>query len=49
MNGLMLILGVMWVESEQKLHLKVGCSNLGPVRDSAVYPTTAVASIGVNA
>ena len=22
-----------------KLHLKVGCSNFGPVRDTTVYPT----------
>ena len=30
-------LGFLWVESEQKLHLKVGCSNFSPVRDLDVY------------
>ena len=40
-NGLMLIayLGVLWVESEQILQLKVGCPNFGPVRGLAIYPT----------
>ena len=39
--GLMLIayLGVLWVESEQILQLKVGCPNFGPVRGLAIYPT----------
>ena len=32
-------LGVRWVESEQILHLKVGCLSFGPVRGSAIYPT----------
>ena len=35
----MLILKFLWVESEQKLHLKVDCSNYSPVRDFAIYPT----------
>ena len=30
-------LGVLWVESEQKLPLKVRCSNFCLIRDSAVY------------
>ena len=36
-NGLMLItdLRVLWVDSEKKLHLKVGCSNFGLVRDAS--------------
>ena len=33
-------LGVLWIESEQILHLKVGCRNFGPVRDSAIYPNS---------
>ena len=37
MNGLMLILGVLWIESEQILHLKVGCPNFGSVQGSAIY------------
>ena len=32
-------LGVLWVESQQILHLKVGCPNFGPARGSAIYPT----------
>ena len=32
-------LGVLWVESEQILHFKVGCLNFGPVRGSAIYPS----------
>ena len=32
-------LGVLWIESEQILHLKVGCPNIVPVRGSAIYPT----------
>ena len=31
-------IGVLWVESKQKLHLKVGCPNFGPVRGLAIYP-----------
>ena len=30
-------LGVLWIESEQILHLKVGCLNFGPVQGSAIY------------
>ena len=30
-------LGVLWIESEQILHLKVGCPNFGPVQGSAIY------------
>ena len=30
--------GVLWVKSEQKLHLKVGCPNFSTVRGSAIYP-----------
>ena len=30
---------VFWVKLEQILQLKVGCPNLGPVRDLAIYPT----------
>ena len=30
---------VLWVEPGQKLHFKVGCSNLGLVGDFAVYLT----------
>ena len=32
-------LGVLWVESGQELHSNVGCSNFGPIRDSAIYST----------
>ena len=32
-NGLMVILEVLWLEFKQVLHLKVGCSDFGPVRD----------------
>ena len=32
-------LGVLWIESEQILHLEVGCPNFGPLRGSAIYPT----------
>ena len=39
MNGFDVDLWVLWVESEQKLHLKNGCSNFGSVRNSAIYPT----------
>ena len=31
-------LRVLWVNSEQILHLKAGCPNFGPVRGSAIYP-----------
>ena len=31
-------LGVLWIESEQILCLKVGCPNFGPVRGSDIYP-----------
>ena len=31
-------LGVLWIESVQILHLKVGCLNFGPLRGSAIYP-----------
>ena len=30
-------LGVLWVESEQILHLIVGCPNFDPVRGLAIY------------
>ena len=39
-------LGILWVESEQILHLKVGSPNFGPVRGSAIYPT--VGKLGAN-
>ena len=32
-------LEVLWIQFVQILHLKLGCSNFIPVRDSAVYPT----------
>ena len=32
-------LGVLWVESEQISHLKVGCTDFGLIRGSAIYPT----------
>ena len=32
-------LRVLCIESEQIMHLKVGCPNFGPVRGSAIYPT----------
>ena len=31
-------LGVLWIKSEQKLHLKFVCLNFNPVRGSASYP-----------
>ena len=31
-------LGVLWIESEQILHLKVGCPNFSPGRGSVIYP-----------
>ena len=31
-------LEILWEESEQKLPLKVVCSNFSPVRESAVHP-----------
>ena len=33
-------LGVLWEESEQILHLKIGCPNFGPVRGSATHVLT---------
>ena len=33
-------LGILCVQSEQILHLKVGCPNFGPVWGSAIYPTS---------
>ena len=47
MNGLMLILGVLWIESEQILHLNIGCLNFGPVRDSAIYPSYVLNDAGM--
>ena len=34
-------LGVLWIESDQILHWKVGCPNFSPVRGSTIYPTCA--------
>ena len=31
-------LGFLWVEAEQKLHLKVGSLNFGPVQDLTINP-----------
>ena len=31
-------LGVLWVESEQLLHLKIGCPIFNPVRGLVIYP-----------
>ena len=40
-------LEVLWVEFKQILHLKVGCSYFGPVRDRGSIPYLIITSDGV--